>query len=173
MRIKELIVVEGKNDLNKLNSILDGDIIITSGSHLSNKTMELIKHASNSRGVIIFTDPDKQGEKIRALINEKIPNCKNAFLPKDKAIGHNKIGIEHACKEDILQALNNLISYDSNTNSLSIIDYNSLELSGYPNSTMKRQIICNHYKINFCNAKTLYKRLNYMRVTKKDLIKIL
>ena len=42
--------------------------------------------ANKKRGVIIFTDPDAPGEKIRSTINQHVKGCKNAFIDRKKAI---------------------------------------------------------------------------------------
>ena len=43
MKIKEVIVVEGKNDTNKLKSVLECDTIETSGTHLSKQVLDTLK----------------------------------------------------------------------------------------------------------------------------------
>src|SRR5690625_7495196 len=86
MRIKEVIVVEGKSDTNKVKQAVEADTIETNGSAINQATLQLIKHAQEKRGVIIFTDPDYPGERIRHVINQAVPSCKHAFLPKKEAI---------------------------------------------------------------------------------------
>ena len=56
--IKEIIVVEGKNDTNTLQSFFDCDTIETGGDQVNEKTIERVRQAQKTRGVIIFTDPD-------------------------------------------------------------------------------------------------------------------
>ena len=56
--IKELIVVEGKNDTKRLQSFFDVETIETHGLGLSKDTIELIRKANEKRGVILFLDPD-------------------------------------------------------------------------------------------------------------------
>ena len=46
--------------------------------------MERIKAAQKRRGVIIFTDPDFAGEKIRKKIAAEVPGCKHAFYQEKK-----------------------------------------------------------------------------------------
>ena len=82
MKIKEIIVVEGKDDTVAIKRAVEADTIETNGSAIDQKIIEQIKLAAEVRGVIIFTDPDFPGEKIRKKIIEKVPNCKHAFLPK-------------------------------------------------------------------------------------------
>ena len=72
MKVNEIIVVEGKNDTNTLKSFVDCDTIETHGTCLSKNTIEYIKKMQQLRGVIIFTDPDIPGNKIRSIINDKV-----------------------------------------------------------------------------------------------------
>ncbi len=57
--------------------------------------------------MIVLTDPDFPGEKIRKTISEHVPGCKHAFIDKKKAIAHNGkgLGVEHASVEVIQEAL--------------------------------------------------------------------
>ena len=73
-KIKEVIVVEGKSDTKKIQQAVDADTIETQGLALMDETLELIQHAQETRGVIVFTDPDYPGEKIRQWITAKVPN---------------------------------------------------------------------------------------------------
>ena len=69
VKMKEILVVEGKNDTNVLKSFLDCDTIETNGTHLGKEILRQIRLAQKMRGVIIFTDPDFPGEKILSLIH--------------------------------------------------------------------------------------------------------
>ena len=105
MRIKEVIVVEGKDDTTAIKRSVDADTIETNGSAISKETLMKIQHAQEKRGVIVFTDPDYPGRRIRAIIEEHVPGVKHAFLSKEKTIAKNGkgLGIEHAKDEDIRQ----------------------------------------------------------------------
>ena len=65
MKIKEVIVVEGRDDTAAIKRAVQADTIETGGSAINAKTIEKIRLAQQKRGVIIFTDPDYQGERIR------------------------------------------------------------------------------------------------------------
>ena len=54
-RINEIVVVEGKTDSQLLKELYDVDTIETHGLGLDEKTLELIKEASKTRGVIVLT----------------------------------------------------------------------------------------------------------------------
>lgn len=78
-KIKEIIIVEGKDDTLAIKRAVDADTIETNGSAINQSIIEQIRLAQNTRGVIIFTDPDAPGEKIRKTIAEHVPGCKHAF----------------------------------------------------------------------------------------------
>ena len=72
-RIKEIIVVEGKTDTALLKELFEVETIETHGLALDDKTLNLIKEASKSRGIIVLTDPDFPGKKIRDQIQKVVP----------------------------------------------------------------------------------------------------
>ncbi len=61
------------------------DTIETRGSAINENILEQIEHAQETRGVIVFTDPDFSGEKIRKTIMEVIPDAQHAFLSRRMA----------------------------------------------------------------------------------------
>lgn len=117
--IKEIIVVEGKNDTNTLQSFFDCDTIETGGDQVNEKTIERVRQAQKTRGVIIFTDPDTPGEHIRRLIGGSVPGCKHAFINKEKAKTPKKVGVEHANREDLWDALCNYVTFENKEEVLS------------------------------------------------------
>ena len=171
MKIKEVIVVEGKNDTNVLQQYFDCETIETHGTSLDAQTLALIRLAQQRRGVIIFTDPDHPGEYIRRRVNEAVPGCKNAFLPSGKAWeivrGKRKVGVEHAGKQEILAALEHCLTYEAaGENTLSWSEFVELGLTGLPDSAQRRKEVGNQWHVGEANAKTLWKRLNLLKVTK-------
>lgn len=174
MKIKEVIVVEGKNDTNVLKSYFECDTIETQGTHLAEKTLKLIEEANKTRGVIIFTDPDSPGEKIRSIINQHINGCKNAFVPKEKSRTSKKVGIEHADKETLEKALENCVTFDKYTESdLEISDFFELGLTGSNSSKQLRKKLSSELGIGESNAKTLFKRCKMLELTRNDLEKLI
>ena len=171
--IKEIIVVEGINDTKRLRSFFDVETIETHGLGLSRETIELIRELNKTRGVILFLDPDHPGEKIRNTLNSKIPGLKNAFVMKEDARTKKKVGIEHASKEVLEEALNNLITYSELNDSISEEEYYSLGLKGNRDSDKKREVVAKHFHTGKANAKTLYKRLNMLGVTYDDIVRVI
>ena len=72
-KIREVIVVEGKDDVSALRKAVDADILITTGLGLTDAKIEEIRVLAQRRGVIVFTDPDFPGGKIRHILKDKVP----------------------------------------------------------------------------------------------------
>ena len=164
--IKEVIVVEGKNDTNHLKEFFNVETIETHGLGLNKNTIRLIETINKKRGIILLLDPDSPGEKIRKCINDAIPGLKNAFLFKKDARTTKKVGVEHASKEAIEKALSSSITYIEKDKYLSYEDFIKAGLQGKSDSSKKREEVALKYNLGHCNAKTLYKRLKMIGVTK-------
>lgn len=163
-----VIVVEGKNDANKIKTIFpDVDVIITNGSEINKNTLETIAKVSLTDDVVLCLDPDGPGEKIRRKILEYTDNVHQVFAKKHKAISNNKkkVGIEHMSKEDILEMFEN-IKINKKQNTISYIDLYNL---GYMESREKRQKLCDRLNISYCNGKQLLKRLNMFGITIEEI----
>lgn len=172
MRIKEVIVVEGKDDTAKIKQAVDADTIETNGSAINHKILTQIKHAKDVRGVIVFTDPDYPGQRIRSIINEQVPGCKHAFLTKDDARDkHDRgIGIEHASKEAIQKALEAVYEVgDTYRSDIEKEDLMRYGLIGGTYAREKREALTTHLNIGYANGKQLLKRLTMFHITKSDL----
>lgn len=171
--IREVIVVEGKNDTKRLQSFFEVDTIETHGAGLKKETIELIREINDKRGVILFLDPDTPGERIRKRLNEEIPGLKNAFVMKEDARTRKKVGIEHADERTLRDALNHLISYQECKDSINQSELYELGLSGDNHAAAGREKICRYYHLGKCNGKTLLKRLNMLGIKKEELKKVL
>ena len=160
-RIKEIVIVEGKTDTQLLKELYDVDTIETHGLALNDKTLELIKEASLTRGVIVLTDPDYPGLKIRNQVDQVVDNCKHAFVDKKDAIGKKKLGIAEANKEAVKKAIENVVTFSKHAESITFI---SLDIIGDKKRRMK---VYDFFHLGYGNAKTLFKRLNMVGITKK------
>ena len=172
-KIRELIVVEGKNDTARLKRFFDCDTIETGGLSLDEETLAYIALANEKRGVIIFTDPDSPGNRIRDKINKAVPGCRNAFVDKKEARTEKKVGIEHAEEDVLRESLEHLITYtDTVQENISVADFYEAGLLGKEDSAQKRETIGNLLHIGFANAKTLRHRMNCLGITKEELMKL-
>lgn len=165
-----VIVVEGKNDANKIKSIFNNvNVIITNGSEVSRDVINDIKKASQVTDVVLCLDPDGPGEKIRRIIIEQVPNVNQVFAPKNLAISKNKkkVGIEHMSTKDILDMFDNIKIYNNDSN----ITYYDLFEMGYMTSKEKRLSLCKKLNISYCNGKQLLKRLNMFGINLEEIKK--
>ena len=96
MIIKEAIIVEGRDDTAAINRAVSALTIETHGFGMPESMWGIIKKAYENQGIIIFTDPDYAGNKIRRKIADRFPDCKQAFLPKGKALKNGNVGVENA-----------------------------------------------------------------------------
>ncbi|KYG91065.1 ribonuclease M5 [Metasolibacillus sp. FSL H7-0170] len=169
MDIKEIIVVEGKDDTTAIKRAVGADTIETNGSAINEEILCRIEHANEKRGVIVFTDPDYPGRRIRAIIEERIPNVKHAFLAKNKTIAKNGkgLGIEHASDADIRQALEDVYTPNEQTNmeEITLEDLMLAHLIGHPQSKPRRNRLGEILNIGMTNGKQLHKRLKMFQIT--------
>ncbi|MRH45002.1 ribonuclease M5 [Aquibacillus halophilus] len=169
MKIKEVIVVEGKDDTAKIKQAVDADTIETNGSAVNDAIIEQIKHAKEKRGIIIFTDPDYPGQRIRHIVSNAVPGCKHAFLSKSEAKAkHDKgIGIEHATKDTIQKALSSIYEltqeYSSELTREDLLQYGLL---GGNKARSRREKVGLELRIGYTNGKQLLKRLNMFQISK-------
>lgn len=168
MRIKEIIVVEGKSDTQAIKRAVMADTIETNGSAVSPKTLEMIQHAQEVKGVIVFTDPDVPGERIRKIVSQHVPGCKHAFITRKEAFGGptQSLGIEHAAPEVIRAALQKI--YTESVEQKETISLEKLRTYGLiagVKAKARRQRLGELLKIGYTNGKQLHKRLNIFQIS--------
>ena len=164
-------MVEGYHDKQAILKVVQANVIITNGAQIKAKTIELIKETQQISGVIVFTDPDNPGKRLRAMLDEKIPGLKHAVLPQRLARDKSKVGVEHASSEHILQALENLYTVDDLDSDLTLHDLIDLGLSGKPESQALRTQVANCLHIQEGNAKHFLKQCQFKHLNKEDIEK--
>lgn len=172
MNIKEVVVVEGKSDTVAVKRATDADTIETNGSAIDEEILKRIEHAEQTRGVIVFTDPDYPGRRIRAIIEERIPTVKHAFLEKKKTIAKNGkgLGIEHATDEDIRAAIQAVYTIEAEpVYEIPLVDLMGARLIGHPDARKRREQLSEQLHIGQVNGKGLKKRLEMFRITPEQL----
>lgn len=181
-KIKEVIVVEGRDDTRRLIEVFgvgNVDTIETNGSAINDYVLKLIQKAHQKRGVIVFTDPDFSGEKIRKIITQYVPTIKHAFLPKSKALPNSRkmkrkgksVGVEHALDEDIREAISRVRTVEIVHNQQVITKQYLIKkgLIGLSNSNQLRRQLCDKLNIGQVNGKQLEKRLNLFNISEREI----
>lgn len=161
-----IIVVEGTSDEALLRSFLDADIVTTNGSEVSRGTIDYLVEAAKSRDIVILTDPDSPGKRIRDLIAEHVPNAKHAFVRKEKSIKRHKVGVAESSKDEVLLALSHLVPAKTpKRGNLTQGDLLDLGLTMLPGSEEKRKAVEERLHLGHGNAKTFLKRANALNIT--------
>ena len=170
-KIPEVIVVEGKDDTANLKRYYEVDTYETRGSAINQDDLERIATLQELRGVIVFTDPDYNGERIRKIIMQEIPQVKHAFLNRGEAVPKSKtkgrsLGVEHASYEDLEKALSGLVgSYeDEHFFDITKSDLMRLGLLMGSDSRKRREYLGEELRIGYCNGKQLLNRLELFGV---------
>lgn len=111
------VIVEGKYDKIKLENFLDAVIIETDGFRIfsDREKRALIKHLAETKGIIVMTDSDSAGFRIRnfirniasggEVINVYIPDVFGKEKRKTEASKEGKLGVEGLSKEVLTEAL--------------------------------------------------------------------
>ena len=159
-KIKETIVVEGVYDKIKLSRFIDAVIIVTNGFRVfsDERILKSIKKMAEETGIVILTDSDSAGFKIRNYIKQSIPEnqVKHAYVPdvhgkekrKREPGREGLLGVEGIKDDIILSALQNAgCTIDGNAQTsktgraITKADLYKAGLSGGANSHEKRSAL--------------------------------
>lgn len=173
IHIDEFIVVEGRDDTSAVLNAVDGATIETHGYGIRQETWQVLLKAYETKGLIIFTDPDPAGDRIRRRLTERFPNAKQAFLEKSDAIKGDDIGIENAAPEDISRAL--LAARgpvadpkEKASEHFTMRDMDKWRLNGTEGAADRRRALGKELGVGFGGAKTFLRRLNHLGVSRKE-----
>ena len=160
IKIKEAIVVEGKYDRIKLSNLFDTVIITTDGFDIyRNKgKMEMLRNIARTNGVIILTDSDAAGLRIRNYIINCLGDIpvKNVYIPqiegkerrKNTASKEGFLGVEGIRDDIIVDAVMSMTSASSDIRKkITKYDFYCLGLTGGKNSAALRAELAKTMKL--------------------------
>lgn len=154
LRVKEVVVVEGRYDAAALEQVIDGLVITTGGFGIFSDEEQkmLIKKLGRERGLIIFTDSDAAGFRIRNYIEKIAAGCsiKHAYIPtvegkERRKSAHSKegiLGVEGMDFATLRKALEDAGITEGNEpagRQISFTDIYEMGISGGPNSAEFRR----------------------------------
>ena len=170
IKINEIIVVEGRDDITAIKRVVDAHIIALNGfSALSKKTINKMVELSKNNDLILFTDPDFAGKKIRDTLKRYIPNIKHAFVSQKDATKNDNIGVENANDKAILEALKNIVTANQDVkNRFNISDLIDNRFVSGSNAKERRIMLGDILKIGYYNAKQLLKALNSFNISREQ-----
>lgn len=167
--IKEVIVVEGKDDIAAVKKAVDAEVIAVNGYGINQDSMNKIREAAKRTGVIILTDPDHAGERIRRMIAKRIPDAKHAYIMREEGTKNGNVGVENANEESIIRALENAKAVvEEKILLFSTRDMVYFRLSGAKDSKLRRQIMGKALGIGYGNSSSFLSRLNSFKITKEE-----
>lgn len=168
--IKEVIVVEGRADVAAVKKAVEAETISLSGFGISQETFARMDEAYRRCGMIILTDPDFAGEKIRDRLAMRYPKAKHAFISKEEGTKKGDIGVENASAQAIRHALSCARCQQTDMGeTYGMEDILSLSLMGTPAAAEKRDRLGRILGIGYGNGKTFLKRLNHYGITPQEL----
>lgn len=154
LHIDEVIVVEGKYDKERLRKVCDAPIICTNGFELyrGNRIINSIRKMAATKGVIVLTDSDRAGFRIRNYIKGCLGegcNVRHAYIPevrgkekrKERAGADGLLGVE-GMEEEVLRNILMQAAEVSEAEPLSQVtkaQFFADGFSGKPDSAEKRR----------------------------------
>lgn len=174
-KIKEVIVVEGRDDTKRVHEALNADTFETNGSALSLDDLNRLVDLQAKRGLIVLTDPDFNGERIRKMISQKIPEAKHAFISRQAGVPKNRggsLGVEHADPQvirDSIQAAHVSHALDDEPATIQPADLIQAHLVAHPQAKQRRIQLGEILGIGYVNGKQLLRRLQMFQITADEL----
>lgn len=189
IHVAQAIIVEGKYDKIKLSSLLDAVILTTNGFHIFHdaEKMALIRYYAKTTGIIILTDSDTAGFRIRNYLKGAVHDGKlfHVYIPdiygkerrKLKPSAEGKLGVEGIDKNALLAAFEKAgvltDEIPEKTDPITRYDLYELGLSGGADSKSKRKALQKRLHLpDLLSTASLLEVLNTM-MTKTELCRIL
>ena len=180
VKVREVILVEGRYDKNTLRQLVDAPILETKGFGIfKNRQMQAyLREVAQKRGVIILTDADGAGFVIRNFLKGILPKeqVKHAYIPdvygkerRKAAPGkEGKLGVEGMSPQVLRQALLRAGATvldgdapDRPQGDLTPADLFALGLSGTPDAAVRRAELLKRLDLpEHMSAKALLAALN-------------
>ena len=179
IRLDRVLLVEGKYDAVRLHNLVDGMVLTTDGFRVmkDRSLQELLKRLARRQGLIILTDSDAAGFKIRHFVTGLVgaEYVLQAYVPalpgkearKERPGKEGLLGVEGVPDELIAQGIRDALKSESysvteavSTDPITYTDLYEWGISGTCNSANRRRI--------------LLRRLGLPpRLSKKELLQVL
>lgn len=182
--ISQAIIVEGKYDKIKLDSMIQGVILVTNGYRIFKdpEKMALIRYFAAHTGIIILTDSDRAGFRIRGYLKGSIPEGKitHVYIPdvfgkekrKEKPSAEGKLGVEgmqRSILEEAFRKAGVLTGAAPAGKGLTRLDLYELGLTGGQDSGSRRRMLLRQLGLpTLLSASGMLEVLNTM-MTRREL----
>lgn len=164
LKLAQAIVVEGKYDKIKLGSVVDAVILPTCGYRIFKdpEKLALLRFYATTTGLIILTDSDSAGFRIRGFLKGALPpesRVTHVYIPdvfgkerrKRNPSAEGKLGVE-GMDGDVLRAAFEAAGVTAdvraeNPDPVTHYDFYALGLSGRENSSLRRAALLRRLKL--------------------------
>ena len=172
IKINEIIVVEGRDDITTVKRVIDAHVVALNGfSGLTKKSLGKLSELAKNNDLILLTDPDFAGKKIRSVVEKRIPDIKHAFISRKNATKKDNIGVENASDESIKEALLHIVTHKNKSDEKYIFTVKDLIENGLcsgEGAKEKRVLLGDILKIGYYNSKQLLNALNSFDISKEN-----
>ena len=155
IKLAQPVIVEGRYDRIRLSSVIDGVLIETGGFRIfkDKELLASLRHLAATTGVIIMTDSDEAGFKIRNFLKNSLgknANITHVYIPSVKGVESRKdapsaeglLGVEGLDTQTLLQAFERAgvgCQQVEKKSDLSTADLFAVGLTGAANSAERRR----------------------------------
>lgn len=174
--MQEIYIVEGRHDAMRLKSVFPKiKVLVTGGSNINQDVFEELKLLKlKGTQFVLCLDPDSAGYRIRKRLEEFLGPCAHIHLQKEDCsdVRRNKIGIEHASDDVLIEAFKHIHIPNVSRETLSKEDYRLY--CAYPqNARQNRMLIARRFHLPMGNAKAFYHTLNRHQITLEEIEEVL
>ena len=118
--------------------------------------------------MIIFTDPDEAGEKIREKLKSRINPIFDTKIEKMYRKNTKKYGVAELSKESVVKALEPYIV----TTPIKYEEYDLVGLSSLEDPDITKPFIVEHYRLIDGNNKSIINQLRILKIPFKEILEI-
>lgn len=169
-KINGFLIVEGVADKAFLSQFLDCEIICLGGYNMPRGTLDYAQQLLLLYQGIVLCDPDDAGRYIDSKVTQYLTNTQSVLVKFKNRNNFNKAGIAETTKESVLLALKDYI-VNNKDEKIYFTVKDALDLN--LNNAKIRQFLQKRIKIGQVNFKTTIKRINYLKLNKEDVEKVL
>lgn len=173
--LQETVIVEGNNDCAAVRRAVSALILQTRGLAAIHQDLDLWAPFAAHGGLVILTDPDGPGRRLRDHITARFPQALQAQLPAADCRGpHGRLGVQFAPPEAIRAALTAAGCHRRQappTDTLAALIASGL--GGGPAGKQGRRRLCTALGIPMASAPHLAAYLNALDLPVRQALKLL
>ena len=176
LKIEQVVLVEGRYDKIRLSSVLDALILETEGFGIfkDKEKQRLIKRLGQERGILILTDSDAAGFRIRAFLGGLLPSEQvyHAYIPdrygKEKRKEHpsaeGKLGVEGMDSATLRAAIEQAGLTTTHSDKIARAEITTADLyewglTGQEDSAAKRRAVLRYFDLPERLSTTAFRRI--------------